>query len=133
MAQLLANKPHDALEVRDLALMELFYSSGLRLAELTGLKLRDLDLKLGQVRVLGKGSKERIAPVGSMAIKALRSWLAARTGLRRRTSRRCLSAATARRSGRGRYSCAWRPGARRGPAPASAPAHVQAFICHPSA
>jgi integrase/recombinase XerC len=81
MAQLLSKKPDNALEVRDLALMELFYSSGLRLAELTGLKLRDLDLKLGQVRVLGKGHKERIAPVGSMAIKALRSWLAARTGL----------------------------------------------------
>jgi integrase/recombinase XerC len=81
MAELLAHKPHGPLEVRDLALMELFYSSGLRLAELTGLKLRDLDLKTGQVRVLGKGSKERIAPVGSMAVKALRLWLAARTGM----------------------------------------------------
>jgi integrase/recombinase XerC len=81
MAELLAHKPANALEVRDLALMELFYSSGLRLAELTGLTLRDLDLASGQVRVLGKGSKERIAPVGSMAIKALRLWLAARAGI----------------------------------------------------
>jgi integrase/recombinase XerC len=81
MAQLLAHKAHGPLQVRDLALMELFYSSGLRLAELTGLKLRDLDLKTGQVRVLGKGSKERIAPVGSLAIKALRLWLTARTGI----------------------------------------------------
>jgi integrase/recombinase XerC len=81
MAQLLAGKANGALEIRDLALMELFYSSGLRLAELTGLRLRDLDLKLGQVRVLGKGSKERISPVGSMAVKALRAWLAARTGI----------------------------------------------------
>jgi integrase/recombinase XerC len=81
MAELLAHKPGNALEVRDLALMELFYSSGLRLAELTGLTLRDLDLATGQVRVLGKGGKERIAPVGSMAIKALRSWLAARAGI----------------------------------------------------
>jgi integrase/recombinase XerC len=81
MAELLAHKPANALEVRDLALMELFYSSGLRLAELTGLTLRDLDLATGQVRVLGKGSKERIAPVGSMAIKALRLWLAARAGI----------------------------------------------------
>jgi len=81
MAELLAHKPHGPLEVRDLALMELFYSSGLRLAELTGLKLRDLDLKTGQVRVLGKGSKERIAPVGSVAVKALRLWLAARTAI----------------------------------------------------
>jgi integrase/recombinase XerC len=78
---LLAHKPAGALEVRDLALMELFYSSGLRLAELTGLKMRDLDLKTGQVRVLGKGSKERIAPVGSMAVKALRLWLLARSGM----------------------------------------------------
>jgi integrase/recombinase XerC len=81
MAQLLAHKPGNALDVRDLALMELFYSSGLRLAELTGLKLRDLDLKLGQVRVLGKGRKERIAPVGSMAVKALRLWLSARSAM----------------------------------------------------
>ncbi|MFI4867840.1 MAG: tyrosine recombinase XerC [Steroidobacterales bacterium] len=81
MAQLLAQPAGNALEVRDLALMELFYSSGLRLAELTNLKLRDLDLKTGQVRVLGKGRKERIAPVGSMAAKALRLWLAARAGL----------------------------------------------------
>jgi integrase/recombinase XerC len=83
MAQLLAHRPTNALELRDLALMELFYSSGLRLSELTGLKLADLDLATGQVRVLGKGSRERIAPVGSMAIKALRLWLAARDGLAR--------------------------------------------------
>jgi len=81
MGELLAHRPTGPLQVRDLALMELFYSSGLRLAELTGLKLRDLDLKSGQVRVLGKGSKERIAPVGSMAIKALHLWLAARTAM----------------------------------------------------
>jgi integrase/recombinase XerC len=81
MAQLLSHKANTALEVRDLALMELFYSSGLRLAELTGLKLRDLDLKTAQVRVLGKGRKERIAPVGSMAVKALRRWLVARTAM----------------------------------------------------
>jgi integrase/recombinase XerC len=81
MAQLLSHQPTSVLDVRDLALMELFYSSGLRLTELTGLKLRDLDLKSRQVRVLGKGSKERIAPVGSLAIKALRLWLAVRTGI----------------------------------------------------
>jgi integrase/recombinase XerC len=81
MGELLAHRPTGPLQVRDLALMELFYSSGLRLAELTGLKLRDLDLKSGQVRVLGKGSKERIAPVGSKAIKALHLWLAARAAM----------------------------------------------------
>ena len=81
MAQLLARKPNGALEVRDLALMELFYSSGLRLSELTGLTLRNLDLTSAQVRVMGKGSKERIVPVGSAARKALSRWLTARTGL----------------------------------------------------
>jgi len=81
MAQLLARKPNGTLEVRDLALMELFYSSGLRLSELTGLTLRNLDLTSAQVRVMGKGSKERIVPVGSAARKALTRWLTARTGL----------------------------------------------------
>ena len=81
MAHLLAAQPSDALEARDLALMELFYSSGLRLSELTGLKLSDLDLAAGQVRALGKGSKERIALVGSMAVKALKLWLSYRSGL----------------------------------------------------
>jgi len=81
IAQLLACKPKNALQVRDLALMELFYSSGLRLSELTGLKVRDLDLKSAQVRVLGKGSKERIVPVGSIALKALNVWLSARPAM----------------------------------------------------
>jgi integrase/recombinase XerC len=81
MAQLLARKPKDTLQVRDLALMELFYSSGLRLSELTGLTVRDLDVKSAQVRVLGKGSKERIVPVGSIALKALNAWLSTRQAL----------------------------------------------------
>ena len=81
MAQLLAHKPDGALQVRDLALMELFYSSGLRLSELTGLALRDLDLASAQVRVLGKGSKQRIVPVGSAARKALKKWLSQRAAL----------------------------------------------------
>jgi integrase/recombinase XerC len=83
MARLLDFEPTNALEVRDLALMELFYSGGLRLAELTGLKLKDLDLEEGSAQVLGKGSKQRIAPVGRKAIKALRRWLAERPGLAR--------------------------------------------------
>jgi integrase/recombinase XerC len=81
MRQLLVRKPDNELQLRDLALLELFYSSGLRLAELTGLKLRDLDLKSRQVRVMGKGSKERIVPVGSAAIKALNKWLTRRPGM----------------------------------------------------
>lgn len=60
------------LAPRDSAMMELFYSSGLRLSELTGLRWGDLDLEDGQVRVLGKGSKTRILPVGRFAISALK-------------------------------------------------------------
>jgi integrase/recombinase XerC len=81
MAQLLARKPTDSLQVRDLALLELFYSSGLRLSELIGLKVRDLDVASAQVRVLGKGNKERIVPVGSVALKAIKSWMSARQAL----------------------------------------------------
>jgi integrase/recombinase XerC len=81
MAQLLAHKPRNTLELRDLALLELFYSSGLRLAELTTLTLDRLRLAEAEVIVLGKGSKERIVPVGKAARKALQCWLDARTGL----------------------------------------------------
>jgi integrase/recombinase XerC len=63
----------DALSVRDRAMLELFYSSGLRLSELTGLHWLDLDLDAGEVRVLGKGRKMRIVPVGRHAITALRA------------------------------------------------------------
>ncbi|HET7266589.1 MAG TPA: tyrosine recombinase XerC [Oleiagrimonas sp.] len=63
----------DALGVRDRAMLELFYSSGLRLSELTGLHWRDLDLDAGMVRVLGKGSRTRIVPVGRHAVTALRA------------------------------------------------------------
>jgi len=63
------------IESRDLALLELFYSSGLRLAEITALNLDNLDLHAAQVKVLGKGNKERIVPVGSKAIMALQKWL----------------------------------------------------------
>jgi integrase/recombinase XerC len=59
------------LAVRDRAMLELFYSSGLRLSELVGLRWLDLSLDDGEVRVLGKGSKTRIVPVGRHAIAAL--------------------------------------------------------------
>ena len=81
MSQLLAARARDAFASRDLALMELLYSSGLRLAELTGLALQDLDLSAGQVRVLGKGKRERIVPVGTKAIEALKRWLSDRAAI----------------------------------------------------
>lgn len=64
-----------AMAKRDLAVFELLYSSGLRVGELTGLRIQDLDLKNGWVRVVGKGSKERYVPVGSKAIKAIEEYL----------------------------------------------------------
>jgi integrase/recombinase XerC len=73
----------DQLMARDRALMELLYSSGLRLAELIGLDVSSLDLKDGVVRVLGKGRKARIVPVGRVAARALRSWLQERPALAR--------------------------------------------------
>jgi integrase/recombinase XerC len=83
MARLLAFEPANALEVRDLALMELLYSGGLRLAELTGLSVGDIDLKQGGARVLGKGRKERIAPIGAKAVQALQRWLEQRPAVAR--------------------------------------------------
>lgn len=68
----------DWLCLRDRAMLELFYSSGLRLSELAGLDVANLDLTEGEVRVLGKGSKTRILPVGRMAREALSAWLAVR-------------------------------------------------------
>ena len=67
--------------LRDLAMLELFYSSGIRLSELRGLNLGSVDLLADQVKVLGKGRKERIVPVGSRAVKALRKYLASREGI----------------------------------------------------
>jgi integrase/recombinase XerC len=74
----------DFLTLRDLAMLELFYSSGLRLAELAGIELRRLDLLTDQVKVRGKGRKERIVPVGGKASQALRSYLLAREAVARR-------------------------------------------------
>ena len=79
MARLLEFRTDERLGLRDKAIMELFYSSGLRLAELLGLDLADLDLRDRTVRVLGKGRKTRIVPVGAQASAALSRWLKERT------------------------------------------------------
>lgn len=74
-AQLLAFPADDILMARDSAMFELFYSSGLRLAELAQLKPADIRFAEGTVRVLGKGGKTRIVPVGDFAVQALKTWL----------------------------------------------------------
>ncbi len=72
---LLLDLPDDEpLAIRDKAMLELFYSSGLRLAELAALDWQNLDLAQKRVRVLGKGGKERVLPVGRFAIQALENW-----------------------------------------------------------
>ena len=73
----------DPLAVRDKAILELLYSSGLRLSELTGLAEDDVNFRDATVRVTGKGSKTRIVPVGSHALAALKIWLPARGQLAR--------------------------------------------------
>jgi len=72
-----------ALALRDKAILELFYSSGLRLSELTGLDLDGINLRDATVRVTGKGNKTRIVPVGSHALAAIKAWLPRRQGLLR--------------------------------------------------
>lgn len=71
----------DALTVRDRAILELFYSSGLRLSELTSLDISDIDIHAAQARVTGKGAKTRIVPVGRAACEAIRNWLGIRPSL----------------------------------------------------
>ena len=83
MAHLLEIPAGDALSTRDRAIMELLYSSGLRLSELVGLDIARLDLKDRTVEVLGKGRKARIVPVGRVAAQALKTWLRERTALAR--------------------------------------------------
>ncbi|OOZ36097.1 tyrosine recombinase XerC [Solemya velesiana gill symbiont] len=68
----------DPIELRDLAIMELFYSSGLRLAELVSLDTRDIDFNDTTLEVTGKGSKTRRVPVGRKAQEAIRAWLEVR-------------------------------------------------------
>ena len=68
-------KGDDILTIRDKAVVELFYGTGIRLQELVSLNLNDLDFQQSLLRVLGKGSKERVVPVGSHAITAVKNWL----------------------------------------------------------
>ena len=75
LERLLAFPGDDALACRDRAIMELFYGCGLRLSELTGLELGDIDWQQRTVSVTGKGRKQRHVPFGTKAEKALKQWL----------------------------------------------------------
>ena len=91
----------DVAAVRDRALFELAYSSGLRLSELAGLDVDRIDLTGGEVRVWGKGAKERVVPVGAAAREAVAAWLARRAELPVGDDRALFVGATGRRlSGR---------------------------------
>ena len=77
MERLLTAATDDSPEsIRDRAILELLYAAGLRVSELTGLGGNDLDLELGVVRVIGKGDKERLVPVGEAALEWIRRYLA---------------------------------------------------------
>jgi integrase/recombinase XerC len=69
-----AIKIKTGLDVRDRAALEVFYSTGIRVSELVGLNWADVDFQLGIIRVVGKGSKERIVPIGEIAMQALRDY-----------------------------------------------------------
>lgn len=69
------------LDIRDRAMMELIYSSGLRVSELVGIDMRDIDLADASLVVTGKGNKMRQLPIGRLAVKAIRLWLDARQGI----------------------------------------------------
>lgn len=78
VSQLLVSSSDKQIALRDFAMMELMYSSGLRLAELVALDLDSLDNQAQEISVIGKGRKQRIVPVGSHAIKAIQNWLTVR-------------------------------------------------------
>jgi integrase/recombinase XerC len=81
VSHLLAIEGNDPLSLRDKAIMELFYSSGLRLAELASLDCADIRFEQAEVKVLGKGSKQRIVPIGKVALMAIKDWLDCRQQL----------------------------------------------------
>jgi integrase/recombinase XerD len=92
-----APDPQSGMFARDVAILELLYASGLRASELCDLKLRDVNLQVGCVRVLGKGMKERVVPLGQAALEACTRYLAeCRTKLNRRASDRMFLSRTGR-------------------------------------
>ena len=81
LSALLDTPADDALDIRDLAMMELFYSSGLRLSELVAINFTDIDQAEAALEVVGKGSKNRRVPIGRKAMEAIQRWLQIRSQL----------------------------------------------------
>ena len=79
VSQLLNFKPSDSLEIRDLAIVELMYSSGLRVSETANINLEDFEEEMSFLRVLGKGSKTRLVPIGRYAKAAIDNWILERS------------------------------------------------------
>ncbi|WP_440683871.1 tyrosine recombinase XerC [Cysteiniphilum halobium] len=79
--QVLDYQSNNALEIRDLAMLETIYASGLRLSELAQLRFEQINFSQKTIRVLGKGSKERMVPIGDKAITAINKWLSIRQHL----------------------------------------------------
>lgn len=75
VGQLMILAGNDFLQLRDRTMLELMYSCGLRLSEMVGLNLKDVDVAAAELRVIGKGSKTRVLPIGRLALAALNDWI----------------------------------------------------------
>ncbi len=134
-ALLAAPSPETTLGLRDRAMLETLYATGLRVSELTGLKLAQVSLDMGVVRVLGKGSKERLVPLGEEAIDWLKRYLASARGELAGTARSDAMFVTARGGPMTRqafWGLVKRYALKAGLAPASLSPHVlrHAFATH---
>ena len=89
--QLLKPQSNDSLDIRDMAMMELMYSSGLRLSELVSINIQDLPADMDELEVTGKGNKTRIVPIGQFAREAIQHWLKHREEMAAAISSRCFS------------------------------------------
>tara|TARA_B100000214_G_scaffold252482_1_gene185692 strand:+ start:1307 stop:2203 length:897 start_codon:yes stop_codon:yes gene_type:complete len=83
--QLLNFKPSSLIEIRDMAIIELMYSSGLRVSETVGVNISDFEEDMSFLRVIGKGTKTRLVPLGRFAINAIKNWLLEREKIVRKT------------------------------------------------
>ena len=96
--QLLNFKPSNTIEIRDMAIIELMYSSGLRVSETVNINIGDFEENMSFIRVIGKGSKTRLVPMGRFAIKAINNWLIEREKILNNTDALFLNSKGARLS-----------------------------------